>query len=1059
MASNFTTDQLKKMLQENQDKLDSLDSSDIVASKELKKSIDKISKLLLRTEKGILKELRESNKKSQKKKDDSVDTKRQSEENKKELKNRFAEFSQKNQLNMASIKRSYIEKTEEINFKYKKDLKRAFSTLNENLHNDILVNQKVIEKYLNRFADYITEKITKVFNVAFSYLKNATLNAFSKIKGLVTSLGDKLGSVIKGTWERLKGAIFHPIDTIKNIISNSLSYVWQGIKKIGSLIKDAFIFVVKKIWEGLKYVAGLVWGFIKWGFKLMWTVLSGLGKLVFFMFKWISTFLLKVIWGTLVKITSFLLSAIWEGIKAVSSFILSIMWATIKGIAKTVFQIAFTILKSIASLVVNLIAALAPWLGILAVIGLGVYLLGYWIGWWGNKGNKETEKASVNVNGNEIKSGGFFESIGNGIMKVLGVVGDFGAWLWKKIVQGWDLLWGAIKKAWGITTTFAEWIGGVFWEYITDFWAWVTGNPNSKELKEIETLEAEIAKLEKERTENIVKDVYDQMQSNNKFDDDMEEKRNRIEEIKNKKNIFGSLSDIISKWWNEDIWPKIKKIYNDIVDGISKFIHGGTGWSSPTPDSLLGLIYNFIFGSNKINWDSPSNNSLLGKIYNLFFGTNALDWGTHLGIIGYLRKSFYGLQYFVVDSIKEYILPTFQKVLKAISDLLFVLKPEYAGAMDEASGYVSKTISTMTTTAKNQQAQNALDTVKQMQKLIPAYHEKDKGWLTSPAMKDWENKMYKFVDENKELLDYAKTNKFKDPNNFLQKAQSSFKAALSLGTRQISAFDIVYDANFIHIQGDNGIDILQRKPKQYWVTKGYNPYFTGSIDEAKGLMASNFLIGKEIDSYLKDKDKWIEAGIDNKDIKAVEKMRENIDKIMGRLNKGWTLYKKQNKGKPYIDDFLNAITEKSSLAAIGSMGPNMWLAGDWAVKPLMRAVHGDGSISSYYGLARGGIVKPQPQGVNIIAAEAGSPEVILPLNRQGLTFIDEISKRLDYTSEHQEDMVNDIVTKLTKVIKDTVNSDKKESYSTSSKQQIFLEDKSESSQLTRLLAMGMLNGR
>jgi predicted transcriptional regulator len=1058
MASNFTTDQLKKMLQENQAKLDSLDSSDIVASKELKKSIDKISKLLLRTEKGILKELKESNKKNQKKKDDSVDIKRLAEENKKDLKNRFSEFYQRNQLNRKAINDSYIRKIDDINHRYKKDLRKAFSTLNENLHADILVNQKVIEKYLNRFADYMTEKITKVFNVAFSYLKNATLNAFSKIKGLVTSLGDKLGSVIKGTWEKLKGAIFHPIDSVKTIISNSLSYVWQGIKKIGSLIKDAFVFVIKKIWEGLKWVAGVIWGVIKIGFKLMWTILSGIGKFVFSMFKWISTFLLKVIWGTLVKITSFLLSAIWEGIKTVGSFLMSVMWATIKGIAKTVFQIAFTIVKTIANMVVTLItSALAPWLGLIALVGAGVYLLGYWMGWWGSKGNSETSKAGINVGGKEIKQGGIFETIGNWVKKALGIGESFAVWLCDQIVWAWDKLWVVIKKTWGITTDFGGWI----LDQLKIFWNWAT----SKEKRDDYRLFEKNIEFYEKQLENLMMLDPDKIKE---YTENLKADKVSLEKLS---DTMPLLSKLIIKI--EDMWTKyIKPIINDVIkkiesawEWISSLVKGKGSWSSPDENSILGSIYKSLFGTNSINWASPSYDSLLGQIYNIIFGKNTIDFKSSLGLVGFIYSTIYDINFFIIDSIEKYILPVFNSIMDFLSNIIEIISPDYAEKVSQISGSVKLNISNRVSEAKGFQLTNTKEKISELSESIK-----------SPSNGESKEHFEKRKEETEKLIKAleSKVGGREKSDNEKKRAEKSFAIALRNTTKVLSGLQVSVSSLLGSTLDENQIKALSNRPRNFWKSRGFDTDFVNTPLDAYSELRDLYLAkdksyyGKNLKNLQADFNKnnpdWkkyidkdligklntMRSSIDENRLQIQESLDNMYEQKASSLATGWSFGKKElnwykKDAEKYMDENLYKIFTGDAF--------NSYL------NPMSRFFTKIREIDPQYGLARGGIVKPQPHGVNIIAAEAGSPEVILPLNRQGLSFIDEISKRLDYTSEHKEDMVKDIVNQITKVIKDNVKADKKETYATSSKQPIFLEDNSDGSQLTKLLAMGMLNGR
>jgi hypothetical protein len=58
--------------------------------------------------------------------------------------------------------------------------------------------------------------------------------------------------------------------------------------------------------------------------------------------------------------------------------------------------------------------------------------------------------------------------------------------------------------------------------------------------------------------------------------------------------------------------------------------------------------------------------------------------------------------------------------------------------------------------------------------------------------------------------------------------------------------------------------------------------------------------------------------------------------------------------------------------------------------------------SQIWGLAKGGVVKPQTGGVNIIAAEAGDPEVVLPLNAEGIKYIKDISASLQPEKENND---------------------------------------------------------
>ena len=1045
MASNFTTDQLKKMLQENQDKLDSLDSSDIVASKDLKKSVDKISKLLLRTEKGILKELKESNKKSKKDKEETKEEiKSQFEDSRKDFKNRFSEFAQKNKLSMSSIRESYIENINEISEDYKKNLKRAFSDLKVNMSNDILENQKVIEQYLNNFASFITEKTTRAFNIAFNFLKTNMINAFGKIKGLVTSLGDKLGSVIKGTWDRLKGAISHPIESIKNMISNSLSYVWQGIKAVGTLVKNVFVFVLKKIWEGLKWVAGAIWSVVKGVFKAIWTVVSWIGKSIFFMFKWISTFLLKVIWGSLVKITSFLLSAIWEGIKAVGSFLISIMWGTIKAIAKTVFQIAFTIIKSIATMVVSLItSALAPWLGLIAVVGAGVYLLGYWMGWWGNKGNKET--AGIAIGGQNIKQGGFFENIGNWLVEK---GGKFYKWI-KEILFGDETtnskglvgtIWDGIKSFFNITGDFFVWLGDKIWGYLTDFWAWIQGKPTSKDKQKIEELEAE-----KDRLNAIISDPKVSQAEKQGSANEIRKIVNEIDEIQNQKNTFGSIVDFIVKWWNETAKPAIINTFESIVKYTEKIIYGGVDWRNPSKDSLLGWIFTAVFGTNSINWDSPSNDSFLGKIYNLFFGKNSIDWGTTLGLWGNL-KEFTLLKILspIIDTIENYIVPFTEKVFFYLGKIISYFSKEVSESTANAGRIVVEKVKETTQSAR----QGTINFIQKKLVELPlttsdediSNLNKEKALLENKQLQTGKMKK-ETVSSYQKLVSAQYLNLFRtlfnismatDKRNDLlvnEEGLTQEIKRIALSSLDLNALGYSEQFNKLPLYNKEFLNPIISN-----IIKGTNPYSKNELNDLR-TQFSDF------------KDKGI---INDILFNSINSMLTNIDTIQDGIKNLAKTNMHQAPGDDINDTiyhYVNRMLPNKDSNYVGLSKIDKWLFKD------------PSNIKSMFGLARGGIVKPQPQGVNIIAAEAGSPEVILPLNRQGLTFIDEISKRLDYTSEHKEDMVNDIVTKLTKVIKDTVKSDKKETYATSTKQPVFLEDKSESSQLTKLLAMGMLNGR
>jgi predicted transcriptional regulator len=1059
MASNFTTDQLKKMLQENQDKLDSLDSSDIVASKELKKSIDKISKLLLRTEKGILKELKESNKKSKKDKEETKkEIKSQFEDSRKDFKNRFSEFAQKNKLSMSSIRESYIENINEISEDYKKNLKRAFSDLKVNMSNDILENQKVIEQYLNNFASFITEKTTRAFNIAFNFLKTNMLNAFGKIKGLVTSLGDKLGSVIKGTWDRLKGAISHPIESIKNMISNSLSYVWQGIKAVGTLVKNVFVFVLKKIWEGLKWVAGAIWNVVKGVFKAIWTVVSWIGKSIFFMFKWISTFLLKVIWGSLVKITSFLLSAIWEGIKAVGSFLVSVMWGTIKVIAKTVFQIAFTIVKSIATMVVSLItSALAPWLGLIAVVGAGVYLLGYWMGWWGNKGNKET--ASIAIGGQNIKQGGFFENIGNWLVEK---GGKFYKWI-KEILFGDETtnsrglvgtIWDGIKSALGIVGDFGSWL----FDQLKIFWNWTT----SKEKRDDYRLfEKNIAFYEKELKKGMLLDP-DKMKE---YTESLKTEKASLDKLY---DTLPNMAKIIIKI--EDIWEKnIKPAFNYIMEKIesatnwiSNLITGNGSWSSPNDNSILGSIYNSLFGESKINTTSPTG-GILGWMYKTIFGKNTIDWNTNGGLIGNIKEFMVVYVYQpIIDFIHNYITPFTTSIFNILGDILGWVSKKGKKFFEDIGRDSSLKMSRVTSEAT---ASNLGFLTERKGFLSSQEHSEENLQKISSLntnISKIEKSQKKAFTEIPEIYD-AKVSKL--IKKYIQNANTLYSLGINLDSDgSLSAnSDLIRDqiTSIINRNIDSdkfpdlkiygmGFDYSSVKQLMKKILDGgtlqnetaeLNSYLE---DLYKGGFIKDDLYKsyKSIAKYIKVKETQIKGMLDgNVDIiktGGTPKLRGEMLGLPGDF-----IYKTEN----FKDDIIKNDVKKHILRMITTEG--------------IRTFHGRNidAYSQIFGLARGGIVKPHPQGVNIIAAEAGSPEVILPLNRQGLTFIDEISKRLDYTSEHKEDMVNDIVTKLTKVIKDTVKSDKKETYATSSKQPVFLEDKSESSQLTKLLAMGMLNGR
>lgn len=1059
MASKFTTEQLKKLLKENQEKLNSLDSSDLVTEKELKKTIDKISKILLRTEKGILKELKESNKKSEKNREETKEEiKSQLEDSKKDFKNRFSDFFQKHKLNMSSIKETYLESVKQTNNEYKRNLKKSFSDLKMNMNNDILENQKVIEKFLNNFAQFITDKITKAFNIAFNYLKTATINAFGKIKGLVTALGDKIGSVIKGTWERLKGAIFHPIESIKNIISNSLSYVWQGIKAIGNLVKNAFIFVLKKLWEGFKWVAGAIWGLVKGVFKVIWAVVSWIGKSIFFMFKWISTFLLKVIWGSLVKITSFLLSAIWEGIKAVGSFLISIMWGTIKAIAKTVFQIAFTIVKSIATMVVSLItSALAPWLGLIALVGAGVYLLGYWMGWWGNKGNSETSKAGINVSGKEIKQGGFFESLWDWFKKAIGVTGDFLQWIWGGVVKGWDLLWGSIKKTWGITTTFGEWL----LDQLKNFWNWAT----SKEKRDDYRLFEKNIEFYEKQLENLMTLDPDKIKE---YTENLKSDRESLEKLSDTMPLLSKIIIKIEDMWKKYIKPLIDKVIVMIEsswDWINKLIKGNGSWSSPDDNSILGSIYQSLFGESKINLSSPSG-GVLGWLYKTIFGKNTIDWNTTSGLLGTIKEFMIIYIYQpIIDFIDSYITPFTTSIFNMLADIIGSLpwigekgKKTFEDIGRESSLKMSKVTAKATTSNLE-------------------FLRERKGTISSQE-KTSEN-LQKLSSLNANISNIEKSQKIaftEAPEKYDEKISKLIK-------KYISNANILYSLG-INIDSDGSLsansDLIRDKltsiinrnidSRKFPDLKLYGMGFDYS--SVKQLMKKILEGGTlkndvdELNSYLEDlyKDGYIKGDLykSYKSISKYIKVKEhqikglldgNVDiikaggtpKIRGEMLgiPGDFIYKTEN----FKDDIIKNDVKEQILRRITTEG--------------LRTFHGRNidAYSQIFGLARGGIVKPKPQGVNIIAAEAGSPEVILPLNRQGLAFIDEISKRLDYNSEHKENMVNDIVTKITKVIKETVKTEKKETYATSSKQPIFLEDKSENSQLTKLISMGLLEAR
>jgi hypothetical protein len=348
--------------------------------------------------------------------------------------------------------------------------------------------QMMMEEKLTAFGEFAGEKINAAAQFIGTKTKEAINGALdyvaSKISMISTNLSALTG-MVKAGFAKLKNAIMHPIEFVKALPGKIIAGVGWALNKLKQgliwTVKAAYSLVVGTIKYAmlgvLKLVKGLMWVVGKVFQGLFWVVKQAFA----FMFKIVS------------KVFSFIVGVMWGAIKSIAKFVFTLVWQTLKTIAVTVVKVAWVIAKTLVQTIVTaIIAAFAPWIGILLLIGVGIYLLGRFFGWWG--GDKNTKPGTPEkggfFSGILDKMGGWWEDIGKYFWndKGDGWIQKGIALLWNDKGDGWiqkgiALLWndkgdGWIQKFFGITGDFFKWI----WEKLESFWDWVmkgdkTSNP------------------------------------------------------------------------------------------------------------------------------------------------------------------------------------------------------------------------------------------------------------------------------------------------------------------------------------------------------------------------------------------------------------------------------------------------------------------------------------------------------------------------------------------------------------------------------------------------------
>jgi hypothetical protein len=817
-------------------------------------------------------------------------------------------------------------------------------------------------------------------------------------------------------------------------------------------------------------------------------------------------------------VLSFVVGVIWGALKTLGKFVLNFIWQTVKTIAIGVAKVAWVLAKTLVQTIVTAImTAFGPWLGILALIGVGIYLLGRFFGWWG--GDKNTKPGTT-------EKGGFFSGVFDYFINKMGdwwkaIVGYF--WNDKGdglIQKGIALLWndkgdGWIQKFFGITGDFFKWI----WEKLVSFWDWVmqgdkTSNPfeiqkeqQEKIQKSLDTIndrQVELQKKSKEYStelselnkagplsveqqkrksdlERALTAISQEMQEANKqraplykklgeskgeanvkaqkiaplFNDLMknkdiwglvqtsqlvqgkfgvgdlssgknvldqktldamnaklktdfesaktpEEKERLIAAIAalkeyedkakdvsgRKEGLIGKIWEAISGWWKETASPWISKwIFGDETDPNST--GGLVGWLKAKWQDIKDFIVPYIWGDGG-TIDAPTG-GIIGAIYEMMFGEKTRNWETTVGLWGHLKTFVYGnILVPILDFVDKYVLGSLKTLIEGLGALLIRFGATESGAaVLKGASIVGGGGEAVRQTAR--EFEQKANTMK-----IAGLEAEKAAIVSAPTITPEEAARKINIDKELDALkvsniEISKQNspqaksrgqELKDLAEFDVESLSRFMFAFGITSKDFrSAFGnkdtrdnlstIIID-DWKHLfdfqDGQMGGD-------SSWILKKFSENlgenqiidyaldhgdFEKRVSNARSHFGEGFKAGLFTETDMKNLNKLIAAAY-NTQFSQINRYRD---------------YEASAWGTPYsYDDYIKRKgVSFSSLKMFGT------------------AV--DTTKQDVFGFANGGIIKPVPMGRSITVAEAGDPEIVVPLNAQGLKYILEVSERI-----------------------------------------------------------------